>query len=673
MRGTKYVFITVFLIVSIATLLTVSDESESSSAVSLKITEVSPADEAVKIVNYGTVPVDLKGYVLTDGEGKLTFENSYVLKPGSYVIVSKSSGTDWFDSRPNVILFTHGSVAKSGSFVLADSGDEVSLLKGTSVIDAVCYGKSAGTDGWFGNPVGISSGQYLLRDSATDTDSASDWTATKPGWTTLEFNENVRFPAEVYPFVFPESNGIPVLNALSDATETIDVSVYLLSSPQVAALLCQKEKDGVEVRVLIEGTPLGVDISTELSLMKSLTDSGGEVRIIDYSGSDACRYMYVHNKYAVIDDEKVIITSENWTSGNIGEYGNRGWGAIIESVPYAGYMKNVFENDYSAQWGDVAELERLYPNLRAYPDLTYESPGPYGLNRYHSEIVPVMSPDNSLAALKKLMSGVNERLYAEQMDLGSSLSTVSGETPVSWMSRAASRGVDVKFILDSSQSNGSTHETYVNLIAGATSVQAVSVNGGDGFQLIHNKGIVMDGSVWIGSVNWTDNSFLRNRESAVLIVSEEVSDYFADWFLRDFGVNVFTVEENGLKLGAERIETPQGNKVLLRATGPSGYKYEWNLGNGEVRVSDNNLAIFDAPAPGTYTATVRMVELGLCESVEFTVEIDSVSGGSGIVSVAAVAAAGAVLSLGVAAYLVRSHGKSAVSYRCARYDPGRFR
>ncbi|MCQ2084731.1 MAG: phospholipase D-like domain-containing protein [archaeon] len=594
-----------FLLLLCVLVIPQSDGSFASSGDPLLITEVSPVDEAVTIKNTGYSTVDLKGYSVTDGEGTLTFSSSYKLSPQAQIIISKDSGTDWFNSRPEVIVFTSHYLTKSGSFTLANAGDEVRLCRNNSTLDSVCYGNSNGVDGWIGGPVGISTGHHLIRSSDKDTDRAEDWISTKAGWTNFGYGIE-SFDATVSPFSFPESNGEQVLFALSKAEMYIDISIYLISSPKVVSLLCQMEKNGVEVRILAEGSPLGVDISTELSLLRSLVDSGGEVRLINYNGASEHRYSYVHNKYAVIDGETVIITSENWTSGNMGEYGNRGWGVIVESEEYADYMESVFENDYSMLWGDVKEFLSLYPKSKPYSDMPVVEIINVDLPSYQAKVSPVLSPDNSYGAMKEFITSAEYRLYAEQMDLGSSLSMVSGDTPVSWMSSVAGKGVDTRFILDSSQSNGSAHETYVNLITSATEIKAINVNMGENFALIHNKGVIADDSVWIGSVNWTENSFQRNRESALVIRSSEVADYYAGLFLSDFGTNIYTAEENGISLEAKVVGTSKGNVVLLTVDGPSGFTYEWSLGDGKVRIGENTVVLFEAPSEGDYTASVRM-------------------------------------------------------------------
>ena len=55
------------------------------------------------------------------------------------------------------------------------------------------------------------------------------------------------------------------------------------------------------------------------------------------------------------------------------------------------------------------------------------------------------------------------------------------------------------------------------------------------FGLAHNKGMVSDDRVWIGSMNWTDNSIDENRELSVIIDSEDITEFFLKRFLSDWG------------------------------------------------------------------------------------------------------------------------------------------
>ena len=607
----------------------------------LQITEVHPKEEFFVITNSTSGSIDLKGYCITDGEGTLEVIRSLVIA---------ASGTLTIGNGPSGLSLTDTHFSKKGNIQLADSGDELLLYRGNTICDSVCWGKSQGVDGWLGEPVPCSSGYHLLRTGPKDTGTAEDWVQTKYGWTNLSIPDG--FEARVHPFSFPESHGEPVLKMISEAEESIDICIYLLSSPKVISVLCQQAEKGTSVRVLVEGAPLGTDITTEISLLKSLTDAGGEVRVINHPDSEASRFLYVHSKYAVIDSSYVIVTSENWTAGNIGEYGNRGWGAIAESEGLADYMGSVFENDFSTDWGDVSEFSYLYPNARPYSSLPASIECECELEWYDALVTPVLSPDDSFVALQELISGADERVYAEQMDLASSLAGRTGDTPISWMNTAASQGADVRFILDISQSDGAAHEQIISEISSSTNVKAVGISGRQEFSLVHNKGVIVDDSVWIGSVNWTVNSFQRNRETALIVTSFETADYFAELFLEDFGVNYYTLEEEGLELQMTRVETSSGPVLLLSVNGPAGTEYEWSLGDGTVRTGAFNRTLFRLPGPGTYTATVRIPGTDYSCSATYVVEGDE-NGYLGHMNQTYVALAVSLLVIGIGMYLFR--------------------
>ena len=608
---TLFVFAAVLLLCQIPIFI------DSADAVSgdILISEVHPKEEYFVLSNGTVSDIDLKGYRITDGEGTLEVIRSLTVPAGGSITIRGGETPDY------ALVYSDARFSKSGSLLLADSGDELQILNGRTVVDCICWGKSKGADGWSSGPVQSSSGYYLLRNSFSDTDTSEDWKQTKPGWTKLDVPDSA-FYAKILPFSFPESHGEPILAALSAAETRIDISIYLLSSPDIISVLCKKALQGVSVRVLVEGSPLGTNISYEVSLLKSLSEAGGHVRLINHPDSSFVRYLYLHSKYAVIDNSRIIITSENWTTGNIGDNGNRGWGAIADSAGLAGYFERVFDNDFSMEWGDVSEFGYLYPNARAARDLP--EPREYGMAGawYDASILPVFSPDDSYCGLRGLIGGAEERVYAEQMDLASSMAVRSGDTPVAWMNSAAERGVDTRLVLDTSQSDGADHEIIVSEISSSTSVKAVGISGRAEFSLVHNKGLVCDDSVWIGSVNWTANSFFRNRESAIIIISTEVADYYADLFLRDFGVNYYTLEETGLELQMERVGTSQGEMLVLSVNGPDGAEYEWDLGNGMIRTGFLNRTLFRLPGPGTYTVTVSIAGTDYSCSATYTVDGD---------------------------------------------------
>jgi phosphatidylserine/phosphatidylglycerophosphate/cardiolipin synthase-like enzyme len=607
--------------------------------------------EGISVFNYGSDSVNLKGWSVSDGEGTISFETNIQITPGARLTLVKeiftgdwSSIDQWFAARDNVICFEKDPrIKKTGSFAIADSGDDIYLYRNGVLVDAVCYGNKTASNGWSGDPVKIPSGKYVLRIGTEDTDTSSDWMSNKPGIVYNQFDPGLFFDALVTPFSFPESNGAPIFKEIELAEREVLISIYMITSTELVALLCDILSRGVEVRILLEGAVLGGAGSSQLPLMRSLADAGGEVYFInDAIAGNYERYSYLHNKYAVIDERKVILTSENWTSGNLGPNGNRGWGVVVESAGYAEYVKNVFLNDISREWEDVRSLEEYAPKAAPYAGtLTYSGvPISYETTTYSARVMPSFSPDNSHSALRYFIENAQRRVYSQQMDVGSSYRNMTDPSPLQWMSDAADRGADVKFILDAT-ADKDLADSIVSMLNNTTDVEAIAMDGKKGvFSLIHNKGVVIDDLVWVSSVNWTENSFMNNREASVIIDSPDVAEFFAGLFLEDWGFDL----QSDLEITSGALEG--GSIHTFTASGPEYSKYIWNLPWEDVpRTSDINRIICGDIPEGTYTITVTLEKTGKTASLEYTAEAaaEDPKPSGGDLPAVPVAAAGAVI------------------------------
>ncbi|MDR2698944.1 MAG: phospholipase D-like domain-containing protein [Candidatus Methanoplasma sp.] len=600
-------------------LLFIDDTVSGEATAGVLLYEVNPFGgyEGVSIFNYGPSEVNLKGWSISDGEGTLTVAKDIRIGSGSRLTFIKAiSADDWFSGRDNAITFGDPRIEKKGSFIIADAGDDLYLYKGTALIDAVCYGGKGTELGWTGDPARLSSGKYLLRTGPADTDTLADWIVTKPGLTNRSFDPDLFFDASVIPFSFPESQGGPIFSALEKAEDEVLVSAYLLTSVELTALLCALASKGVAVRVMLEGSVLGMDLSAELMLMNALSEAGGEVCLInDPRAGNFERYSYFHNKYAVIDRNTVVITSENWTADNLGPGGNRGWGIIIESEGYAEYTRSIFINDADPGYGDVRPLleylSGFHPEIRPYSgDLTYAGVSPpYETWAFDARVMPSFSPDNSWSALRHFIDGAETRVYSQQMDVGSSYQTFSDQSPLGWMYAAAERGADAKIIIDASFDSARVKK-MADDINNTSQIKAISKKGGGAFPLIHNKGVIIDDLVWIASVNWTENSFMNNREAAVVIDSADVAEFFADLFITDWGVDKPAEEEEEekeLELTLEEFVHNGESVYVFIVSGPEISSYEWDvLGDGNIRRSSVNRVICRDLPVGTYTMSVRL-------------------------------------------------------------------
>ncbi|MBR6204348.1 MAG: hypothetical protein IKQ60_04735 [Candidatus Methanomethylophilaceae archaeon] len=552
-----------------------------------RICAYDPYGEAIAVSNPGSAAVDLNGSYLTDGEGVWSFSESFKIPAGGKVGFSLDPSCESFGGRIRIVTVGNEGVVKGkGSLILGNTGDDLFLMKGGKVVDAVCYGGKAIDDKavWSGPPMAVKKGYYAVR-TGGDTDSADDWTLRRPGVTEHRFDPGSRMDAEVLPFLFPDSGGTPVYRALESASSRVAISMYILSSRNVYALLCELEDRGVEVALLLEAAPLGVDITPYVPLMRSLEMHGGEVRLI--GGTDSDRFPYMHAKYAVIDGCKVVLTTENWTKDNMNgeerpcsygdDVGNRGWGAVVESERYAAFMEEVFRNDSSMAYGDVRRFSEEFPNAHPAGEMRYSPPSGGSGAFLYASIVPFLSPDGSFEAEAYYMDRSAERLYSEQQSIGSSFRDADEGTPLWNMAQAAARGVDTRLVLEASSAG-----TYAYSLCASTGIKAASMAA----PYVHNKGLVCDDVAIVASVNWTDNSFSSNREVGIAIESEEVSDFYAEAFLGDhrrhYLYDGFEVEMSEIgsiyRVGEEALAT-----ALTSVAGE--YVYRWDLGDGRSRTT----------------------------------------------------------------------------------------
>jgi hypothetical protein len=115
-----------------------------------------------------------------------------------------------------------------------------------------------------------------------------------------------------------------------------------------------------------------------------------------------------------------------------------------------------------------------------------------------------------------------------------------GENPLTdALHDAAVRGVSIRLIINQHyvNENSEIREAVNDLneewgVNQGLDVEAILMSENDTVTKLHNKGVIVDGkSVLISSINWGDNSILRNREMGLILHSEAiVAPYMAAWW-----------------------------------------------------------------------------------------------------------------------------------------------
>lgn len=503
-------------------------------------------NEGFSLKNYGTSPINLQNYYLSDTSSltavhKYTITSSLSLGAGESVVFVKESASSWFGDTSRTIC-TYDSKGSAGSqFIFNNGGDCLYLYDSSdNLIDTVAFGNTdtSSVPGWSGISVDLGfKGEAVRRVETTDTNTYFDWTSLYNGYTSNDFRNVPTFAgATVTPFTFPECKGKPIFQTILAADSSVCISIYMLTSNEMISALATLASEGKTVKVLLESKPLGYD--HDYDKLKNITENGGEVRFIGVGDTD--RYSYVHNKYAIIDGDTVIVTSENWTGGNLGGgKGNRGWGAVVESSGYAAYMQTYFDNDFGG-----TDVQTLAQYEAAHDPITPASLPTksqvasfvdglsYTTSSFTGDIRMYMSPDNTFKAVQYYIDNATTRVYTEQMDVGASYLTLTDTSPLTAMVDAAGRGVDARFLL--AKSTTEAEALIATLNASGVKAAKMTSNPSLSYATMHNKGAVIDNAVWLSSVNWTENAFINNRECGLYIMSEDVANFYAaayeiDW------------------------------------------------------------------------------------------------------------------------------------------------
>jgi cardiolipin synthase len=155
------------------------------------------------------------------------------------------------------------------------------------------------------------------------------------------------------------------LSSIQGARESILLNIYELTSPDIADALIERINAGVHVEVLEEGQPVGglsaAGRGIQAQLVQAMRLAGRADRLYEMTShaKSKRRFRFDHGKYAVIDGERLLIGSENYSpTGNPrpGTPGNRGWEVLLHDRAITEEYRMVFQGDIDMNRGDLLDL-----------------------------------------------------------------------------------------------------------------------------------------------------------------------------------------------------------------------------------------------------------------------------------------------------------------------------
>lgn len=139
---------------------------------------------------------------------------------------------------------------------------------------------------------------------------------------------------------------------------------------------------------------------------------------------------------------------------------------------------------------------------------------------YDGTVMPVFSPSDS----EEIFNLIRDAKYEIKVEVYE----FSYRALADALADAREHGVSVKVILEPSvYQNNAMFNYLVN--------KGIEVSWASKFHNTHSKFMVVDDSiVFVGSMNWSENSLKNNREASVIVYSKDISKRFEEVFDTDF-------------------------------------------------------------------------------------------------------------------------------------------
>ncbi len=379
----------------------------------------------------------------------------------------------------------------------------------------------------------------------------------------------------------PTSDLSLTLTAIRSAKHSLLVNAYELTSDEVVEALKERIASGVKVMVLHEGQPVGglKDKAREIikDLSTAMTANGTHpqdnyflMRKLD--DDKKRRFHFDHAKYMVVDDESLLVGSENYSGTGHpvpGKKGNRGWEIFIHENTIARKFRTMFQNDIDTSHSDVEKLVDASHKILALPWDTSTWGFAQSLAEPRTALrvedfattdadstEMVTSPDTSMDGLIRFISSARRTLDLEMMTFSPKWGATGKRSPLlAAVIEAARRGVAVRALLndetvffhgnhdDESERSAPKNPQTVKILRSLANEEGLSVQAkiadisAMGITYIHNKGAIVDGeTVLISSINWNQNSTENNREAAILLHSREAGRHYQQLFDTDWQV-----------------------------------------------------------------------------------------------------------------------------------------
>jgi len=290
---------------------------------------------------------------------------------------------------------------------------------------------------------------------------------------------------------------------IEQAASSVDVAAYDLDLERVTDALIAADRDGVQVRVVVESDNADEQSVADLRragvpLVEDERDSG-----------------LMHDKFIVLDGQWVWTGSWNLTEN--GTYRNNNNGVLIASPALAENYTAESEEMFAGQFGPTSPADTPNPHVV----ITVEVGKGEAKQERQVEVENYFAPEDEVAA--QIISEIES---ARERIRFLAFTFTSDEIADAMLARAQA-GVVVQGIIESRNAEGEYSE-YDRLRAVVHDV----LTDGNPYIMHHKVIIIDDATVILGSYNFTASAEEKNDENLLIIHDAEVAALFVAEFGR---------------------------------------------------------------------------------------------------------------------------------------------
>jgi phosphatidylserine/phosphatidylglycerophosphate/cardiolipin synthase-like enzyme len=365
-----------------------------------------------------------------------------------------------------------------------------------------------------------------------------------------------------------------IIEEIASAQSSIELAVYELNLPLVAQALAGKHRDGVEVKVILDNdysqsfTELSsaeisqlnqhnrqkykqlfqlVDLNQDQQISSaevaqqdalSILEQAG-VSLIDDTADGSQGSGLMHHKFMVIDHEKVIAGSTNYTLSDIhGDFNNPETKGNVNHLLRINnaQIANLFSEEFNYMWGNSnAGIKSRFGVAKSWRS-------PQSFNWQNTQITIQFSPTSQQQNWSFSTNGlIGQTIDSATKSIDLALFVFSEQELTDILQEKHEQGVEIKGIFDP----GFAYRYYsemldmlgVNLYLDCQpeannnpwlnhldTVGTALVSSGD--KLHHKIAVIDDTTIISGSQNWSEAANYQNDEAVIIITNSKVAQHF---------------------------------------------------------------------------------------------------------------------------------------------------